>query len=107
MGFKMDFTVVTTKWEKDHEKVWETVGPAKMIILKWYRMKLKVSPEGENTRADLSIDYTKPRIFFFRSIGFLLAKPYAKWCLKKMLYDTRDHFEKTQLVKSQPIVKTY
>ncbi|MEO6541637.1 MAG: hypothetical protein ABIN74_11615 [Ferruginibacter sp.] len=33
MWFTMDFTVVVTKWIKDKEKVWETIGPAKMIIM--------------------------------------------------------------------------
>lgn len=32
MGFTMDFTVVT-KLVKDKEKVWESIGEAKMIIL--------------------------------------------------------------------------
>ncbi len=104
MGFKMDFTVVTTKWDKDQEKIWETIGPAKMIILKWYRMKLIVTPDGENTRANLSIDYTIPRTFFFRSVGFFLAKPYAKWCLKKMLNETRIRFENRASEKSQTLL---
>ncbi len=33
MGFTVDFTVVVSKWIKDKEKVWETIGEAKMIIL--------------------------------------------------------------------------
>lgn len=94
MGFKMDFTVLTTKWEKNKEKIWETIGKAKMIILDWYQMRLVITQEGENTKADLSIKYTKPGTFFFRSLGFFLAKPYAKWCLKNMLNDTKKHFEK-------------
>ncbi len=105
MGFKMDFTVITTQWEKDHSKIWETIGPAKMIILDWYRMKLVVSQNGQDTKADLSIDYTKPRKFFMRSVGFFLAKPYAKWCLKKMLYDTRDHFQEIASKQPSAIVK--
>ena len=100
MGFKMDFTVLTTKWEKDKEKVWETIGKSKMIILDWYQMRFVISQDGEKTKADLSIKYTKPRTFFFRSIGFFLAKPYAKWCLKNMLNDTKKHFE--ELNKSNP-----
>ncbi len=93
MGFKMDFTVLTTKWEKDNEKTWETIGKAKMIILDWYQMHLVVTPDGGNTRAALSIKYTKPSKLFFRSVGFFLAKPYAKWCLKNMLNGTKKHFE--------------
>ena len=93
MGFNVDFTVLTTKWEKDKEKVWETTGKAQMIILDWYQMRLVITQEGENTKADLSIKYTKPRKLFFRTIGFFLAKPYAKWCLKNMLNDTEKYFD--------------
>ena len=32
MGMEMDFTVEVTKWIKGIEKVWETIGEAKMII---------------------------------------------------------------------------
>jgi len=32
MGLKMDFTVTVTKWVAGIEKVWETIGEAKMII---------------------------------------------------------------------------
>jgi hypothetical protein len=94
MGFKMDFTVIVTKWIKDKEKIWETVGTAKMIILKWYQMRLVISPEGQNTKAELSIAYTKPDNIFFRFIAFFLAPWYANWCLKNMLYDSKRNLEK-------------
>ena len=42
MWFKMDFTVVVTKWIKDKEKVWETIGEAKMIIMGWYQMRCSI-----------------------------------------------------------------
>ena len=78
MGFKMDFTVLTTKWEKDREKIWGTIGKSKMIILSWYQMHLVLTQVGENTKVDLSIKYTKPRKLFFRSVGLFLAKPYRQ-----------------------------
>ena len=65
MGFTMDFTVVT-KWLKDKEKVWETIGKAKMIIMDWYQMRLVISPEGQNTKPELSIAYTNPKNIFFK-----------------------------------------
>ena len=93
MGFTMDFTVVVTKWIKDKEKIWETIGEAKMIILKWYRMRLLLSPEGNATKAELSIDYTKPDNIFFRFIAFFLAPWYANWCLNSMLNDSKKNLE--------------
>ena len=93
MGFSMDFTVVVTKWITDQEKIWETVGTAKMIILKWYRMGLVISNEGQNTKAELSIAYTTPDNIFLRFISFFLAPWYANWCLNNMLKDSKKHLE--------------
>lgn len=93
MGFTMDFTVVVTKWIKDKEKVWETIGKAKMIILGWYQMRLLIYPEGQNTKAELSIVYTKPKNLFFKFIAFFLAPLYANWCLKNMLEDSKKTLE--------------
>ncbi|MEO7482449.1 MAG: SRPBCC family protein [Ferruginibacter sp.] len=98
MGFTMDFTVVVTKWIKDKEKVWETIGQAKMIILGWYRMHLVIlsSPGGPNTEVELSITYTKPKNIFFKFIAFFLAPLYANWCLNNMLQDSKKTLEANQ-----------
>jgi hypothetical protein len=74
MGFTMDFTIAVTKWIKDKEKVWETIEKAKMIILGWYQMRLVISPEGQNTKAELSIAYTNPKNIFFKFIAFFLHR---------------------------------
>lgn len=89
MGFRMDFTVVTTNWVKDSEKIWETVGDARMIILSWYRMRLFLRAVGEATDVELSIDYEKPKTIFFGLLAFLLAPIYANWCLGNMLTDSK------------------
>lgn len=99
MGFTMDFIVVVTKWIKDNEKVWETIGQAKMIILGWYRMHLVIlpSPFGPNTEVELSISYTKPKNIFFKFIAFFLATLYANWCLNNMLQDSKKMLEDTSI----------
>ena len=99
MGFTMNFTVVVTKWIKDKEKVWETIGKAKMIILRWYQMRLVISSAsgGQNTNAEISIAYTKPKNIFFRFIAFFLAPLYANWCLKYMLQDSKETLEATPI----------
>ena len=93
--FTMDFTVVVTKWIKDKEKVWETIGTAKMIIMDRYQMRLVISPEGGNTKAELSIAYTKPKNIFFKVIAFFFAQLYANWCLSNMLQDSKKALEAT------------
>lgn len=93
MGFNMDFTVAVTKWIKEKEKIWETVGDAKMIILKWYQMHLVISPAGKNSRVELSITYTTPKNIFFGFVAFFLAPLYANWCLNNMLRDSKKSLE--------------
>lgn len=90
VGMKMDFTVEVSKWIEGKEKVWGTVGDAKMIVIDWFEMDLTITPEKDGkSNAKLGISYTKHRGF----LGFLLGKWYSKWCVKSMLGDTKKHFE--------------
>jgi hypothetical protein len=93
MGLPMDFTVEVTKWIKDEEKIWETIGEAKLIIYSWYRMHLNVRPITNGSKAELSISYEKPKGFFNKILSFLFADLYCKWCLRKMLGDGKKSLE--------------
>jgi hypothetical protein len=93
VGMKMDFTVEVSKWVKGKEKVWGTVGDAKMIVIDWFEMYLVMTPGKDGkSKAKLGIYYTKHRSLW----GFLLGKWYSKWCVKSMLKDTKKHFEKNK-----------
>ena len=87
VGMSMDFTVEVTKWVKDKEKIWETIGDPKMIIYSWFRMNLEISTSLDDTQAELSISYEKPSGWFKRLLSFFLADWYCMWCLKNMLDD--------------------
>ena len=92
MGMKIDFTVEVTKWIPGKEKVWETVGAAKMIVLSWFRMYLILNPmDKRTTQTELGIYYTIPK---GNILGFLLAGRYAAWCINSMLKDVKSHFNK-------------
>jgi predicted ATPase len=113
MGLKMDFTVEVTKWVEGVEKVWETIGDARMIIYSWYRMNLLVYPTGKTTLAELSITYEKPKGWLARIISFLFAGLYCNWCLRKMLWDSerkieedRSRLQKTRFKNGQFLRKT-
>jgi hypothetical protein len=94
LGMKMDFTVEVTKWIEGKEKTWETIGHAKLIILSWYKMHLKVYPISTGAEAELSITYKKPKSFFYKILSLLFADWYCKWCLKKMLSDSKRTLQK-------------
>lgn len=90
VGMKMDFTVEVSKWIEGKEKVWGTVGDAKMIVIDWFEMDLTITPKGDGkSNAKLGINYTK----HCGPWGFLFGKWYSKWCVKSMLKDTKKHFE--------------
>lgn len=87
MGLEMDFTVKVIKWMSGIEKVWETVGPTKLVIYSWYRMALRIHPAKTGTNAELSITYERPQGFLNRMLSFFFADWYCRWCLRKMLGD--------------------
>jgi len=93
LGMKMDFTVRVTKWMEGEEKIWETVGDTKLIIMSSYKMHLKVYPVATGTEALLSISYEQPASFFNKMLCFLFANWYCRWCLRKMLGDAAKSLE--------------
>jgi hypothetical protein len=104
MGLPMDFTVVVTKWVRDREKVWETIGETKLIIYSWYRMRLEVSSTSTGTNATLSITYKRPASFFLKILSYLVADLYCIWCLNTMLNDASKALQtkSLQAVHSHP-----
>jgi hypothetical protein len=89
LGFPLDFTVRVTRWEEHKEKVWETVGEARLLILSWYRMRLSLTPEGAGTKVRLGIEYAPPTNLFWKCVAFVLAPLYASWCVTSMLRDSK------------------
>ena len=89
LGMPMDFTVEVIKWIFPKEKIWETIGDAKLIIYSWYMMHLMVTPTPNGSKAELSISYEKPKGFINRLLSFLFADWYCRWCLKHMLDDAK------------------
>lgn len=95
MGFPMDFTIVVTKWIENTEKVWETTGQPKMLILSWYQMRLLIKPVGNEHKSQvtLSFHYKRPKQMFWQVMSVLLADGYANWCVKSMLQDSKAALE--------------
>lgn len=97
LGLRLDVEEVVTEHVTPRRKVWETRGPQRMIVIESYRMGFEVEDEGDEARARIFIDYVPARAGFTRLLGALLARPYARWCVRRMAQDAREHFT-TQLV---------
>ncbi len=93
MGMTIDFTMVVTKWIKDIERVWETIGEPKVIVIGKYSMFLKLAPADGSTMTTLGISYEKPKDFFGKVLEFFLGKWYCNWCLNNMLHDAQSRVE--------------
>lgn len=85
MGMRIDITEKITTWIENREKIWETIGRPKIILLGWYRMILKTSAVKEGTLTSLQIDFTPPEGFFYRILYSLFSGWYCNWCLTNML----------------------
>lgn len=108
VGLPVDFTVVVKKWIKDVEKVWETIGHPKVIVIGWFRMFLNLTPVDGKTSVTLGITYDRPKGLLGKLLCLLLGPWYAKWCLKKMLRDankqitSHDTQERQHIREQQP-----
>ena len=94
MRMPVDITETVTTWRENREKVWETTGTPKIILLGWYRMILKTEPAKDGTCVSLQIDYTQPNGWFYKILYFFLSNWYCNWCLSNMLNDCKKSFEK-------------
>ncbi len=90
MGLTIDFSETVTKYTAGHEKVWETIGEPKLLIMSSYVMRVIVDPlSSSSSRLTISLTYAPPRSLFWRSVGALLGGWYGRWCLRNMCQDAK------------------
>jgi hypothetical protein len=73
-------------------KVWQTVGTPRLLVLSHYRMGYEILPEGAASRLRVFIDYDLPGRGLPRWLGRLLGRPYARWCVRRIVNDAVAHF---------------
>lgn len=95
MGMTVDIQETVTKWVRDGEKTWQTIGKPKMIVMSGYTMHLSLTGTDKGTRVVFEIDYSLPKTPWGWIIGKLLARRYAKWCLQRACEDAKRTLEST------------
>ncbi len=94
MGLALDFSESVTKYARNREKVWHTIGEPKLLIMSFYEMRLAVEPHSPtSSHLTISITYELPRSWFWRFAGFLLAGWYSHWCLRRICQDAKRALE--------------
>jgi hypothetical protein len=93
MGMAIDIKETVTKWTAGREKIWRTVEKPKMIVMSGYAMHLLLTPTQKGTSVLFEIDYSLPKTPWGWVIGALLARKYAKWCLRRACEDAKKVLE--------------
>lgn len=88
-GFRVFLDEVVTSHQPPHRKTWETVGTPRLLVVGRYAMGVEIRDGGPTCSLRVWIDYDLPPR---RWLGRLFGSTYAKWCVSRMISDTRDHF---------------
>jgi hypothetical protein len=96
LGLTLDFSESLTTYVPNREKVWRTIGHPRLVIIDSYEMRMLVEPRSpSSSRLTISISYALPRAWIGRVLGMLLARPYSRWCLRRLARDTKHSVEST------------
>ena len=95
MGLPLDFTGVVSRWVPQEEKIWRSIGEPRLIVIGAFEMRLTITPESGGSRLTAGIEYTLPKSWAGRLLGRVLARPYSRWCLRRICRDAKSALEKT------------
>jgi hypothetical protein len=90
-GIRLSLDEVVTRRRPPTDKVWETVGAPKLLVIGSYTMGVQITPENGASRLRVFIDYDLPTGWSYW-LGFLFGGLYAKWCVHQMLEGTSENF---------------
>ena len=93
LGFPLELDEVVTVHHPPREKVWETVGQPRLLVIGRYRMRVTLLPTTNGSHVTVTIDYGLPDGALTYWLGKLFGAMYAKWCVKQMLNGVVTHFK--------------
>lgn len=91
-GMRLFLDEVVTLRTPPSEKVWETVGTPRLLVIGAYEMGFYIRPEPGGTRLYVFIDYDLPGKWIGRIFGWMFGGLYARWCVRQMLNGAARHF---------------
>ena len=89
LGLHLGVEEAVTRRDPPYEKVWETIGEPRLLVIGGYRMGFAISALETGSRLVVSIDYRLPQRGVPRALGWLLGRAYAAWCTRRMANDAR------------------
>ena len=93
LGVNLWVEEVVTVRDPPRRKVWETRGVTRLLIIGGYQMGFEIDPVGTDaSKLRVFIDYGSPPGLFGLLAGAVFGPLYARWCVRRMARDTRQHF---------------
>ena len=93
-GIRLSLDEVVTRRRPPTDKVWETVGAPRLMVIGSYTMGIQVTPESDGSRLRVFIDYNLPTGWATHWLGFLFGGLYARWCVQQMITGASKHFNR-------------
>lgn len=88
-GLKLFVDEVVTVRDPPRRKVWATTGRPRLLVLSGYRMGFDVEPINGGSSLSVWIDYDLAWKGLAALVNRILAAPYARWCVDRMIADAR------------------
>lgn len=92
LGLRLRVDEVVTEHAPPRRKTWETTSEPRLLVIGAYRMGFTIEPDGPASRLRVFIDYDLPKRQPARTLGRLLGRAYAQWCVRQMARDAAAHF---------------
>lgn len=90
LGVRITLDEVVTRRDPPREKVWETVGTPRLLVIGVYRMGFSLAEQPGGTVVRIFIDWDLPGAHVW--LGRLFGGVYARWCVRAMLAEARRAF---------------
>jgi hypothetical protein len=91
-GVRVFLDEVVTRRNPPWEKVWETVGSPRLLVIGAYMMGFRIAPDDRGSQLCVFIDYDLPNGWATYWLGRLFGGMYARWCVTQMLAGAATHF---------------
>lgn len=82
LGLHLFVEEIVTERAPPFQKIWETIGHPRLIVVGHYRMGFDIEPVGDHSLLRVFIAYQLPCEHPW--LGRLLGKFYARWCTESM-----------------------
>ena len=92
LGIPIFVEEVVTEHQSPFNKVWETIGVPKLLVIGDYKMGFEITPQGTSSLLHVFINYNLPEPLLMRLLGHVLGGFYARWCTESMAKDAAAYF---------------